>query len=75
MAWITPPVSGDTATAVVKALEMSPDDMMMEMPEGVMALSPLTVAELLRMCCPAYRAMHFNVALLYVNEQMMMSGS
>lgn len=69
-------ISGDTAAAVVKALEMSPDDMMMEMPEGAMALSPLTVegepAE-----CAALRTelAHFNAALLYVNEQMMMSGS
>lgn len=71
-------VSGDTAAAVVKALEMSPDEMMgmMEMPEGATALVPAAVdgeaAE-----CTALRAelTGFYQALLYVNEQMAMQGS
>lgn len=70
-------ITGDTAAAVVAALEMSPEEMMgmMEMPEGAMALAPAVVdgeaAE-----CTALRAelTHFYQALLYVNEQMAMAS-
>lgn len=71
-------ITGDTAEALVAALQMSPEDMMgmMEMPEGATALAP-AVVEGEPTECTALRAelSHFNQALLYVNEQMMMAQS
>jgi hypothetical protein len=69
-------ITGDTAEALVAALQMSPDEMMgmMTMPEGATALAPAVVADEPAECT-ALRAelTHFNQALLYVNEQMMMA--
>jgi hypothetical protein len=69
-------LSGDTLAAVVKAMGMSSEDMMMEMPTGMTMLAPAQIAGEPAECA-ALRAelSHFYQSLLYVNQQMMMQSS